>query len=110
MTCSARRDLDSEKVYDEFAVDVLEGDQVTYNRATLTFGDNAPFAAHGVARVTVPWLIGHGLLRVSDDLFCRLERPDGSAGFCLLEMNRAMTQAEQVGFGTTADHRTRELA
>lgn len=102
---SSRTDPDGETVFDEFQVVVREGDQVTYNRAELTFGDDGPYIAAGTARVTVPWLVGHGLRRVSDDLFCRLERPDGSPGFCLLEMNRAMTAAEEVGFGATSDRR-----
>jgi hypothetical protein len=103
---ASRTDASGETLADSLEVTVLEGDQVTYDRASVLFGKDGPFTAVGVERVTVPWLIGHGLLRVSDDLFCRLERPDGPPGFALLEMNRAMTAAEQCGFAVTADHRS----
>lgn len=104
---SARSDSTGDHIFDEMGVTVLEGDQVTFRKAELTFGEDGPYTATQVARVPVPWLVGHGLLRVSDDVFCRLTRPDGSAGFCLLEMNRALTEAETVGFGATVDRRTR---
>jgi hypothetical protein len=108
MAFSSRSDVVGDHIFDAIEVNVLEGDQVTFSEVALTFGEDGPYTAVQVARVPVPWLVGHGLLRLSDDVFCRLRRPDGTTGFYLLEMNRALTEAETLGFGATADHRTRK--
>ena len=105
MAAATRTDETSSELLDNLGVTVTAGDQVTYSRAELTWGDEPPATAQGVCRIPMPWLIGQGLPRLSDDLFCRVELPDGSRGFGVVEMSRAATEAEQAGFRATIDTR-----
>jgi hypothetical protein len=81
MAVATRSEGQSSKVFDDLGVVITAGDQVTYSSARLTYGSEPPAIAEGICRIPMPWLIGQGLPRLSDDLFCRVTMPDGTRGF-----------------------------
>jgi hypothetical protein len=106
LSVASHSDATGSRTFPSVDVQILKGDQVTYREAEIRYGDEPPLVAHGIVKVPMPWLIGQGLPRLSDDLFCRVTSATGLEGFALVEMSRAATEAEQFGFGPAIDTRT----
>ena len=89
-----RRDGDRQVTLPHLTVDVVEGSIDDFAVTSIACGDDVRVTARRLVHMPIAYYRGGGVGWVSDDALCVIEADDGSTGFGIIELNRAMTPAE----------------